>query len=262
MRSSSPFRSRAFALVLAAALTPSLAAAQSVAMGSSNVYRASYADASSAQLEQALHAMRQTLSKLVVLEQEYLVNYGTFTTDITFVGLEPAQGVDVQVLWARPDAWAARATHVLAPGVSCIIWAGMLSTPDSLPETASERKRGPEGLPVCDRDGIGRDEAERRLAVGMMRSTLWRLLAAQRVHALDGGYATELERLQGFTPWAGVATEIVWVQDSSIAVRSSHRDAPGLSCVAYLGSASAKMRPETADRRTKPRREGEVVCDS
>ena len=247
---------------LALALAPGNAAAQRLLSRPAQAASYHFVALAPRLSAEAMGVMAADLSRLVSYEQLFRVHFSTFTDDAAFTGFEPSEGVRVEVLWARKDAWAARATHSSFPGHSCVIWVGRILQRDSIPRTAAERKSPPEGLAACDHDGTTPAEAERQLATDFMRSTLWRLTYAEGRRAqAHAAFTSDLSLLDGFQESESVIVTVLSASSEGWSAVAVHPAASGRSCVVWGGKVAKESRPVTRHRLERSRRPGEVVCD-
>ena len=247
---------------LAFALAPDSAAAQRLISRAAQPVSYRAAPVAPRLSAAAKSAMAADLARLVSYEQLFRVNFSTFTDDAAFTGFEPSDDVRVEVLWARTDAWAARATHRFFPDYSCVIWVGRILHRDSIPRTAAERKSPPEGLAACDEDGTTPADAERQLATDFMRSTLWRLAYAEaRRKQEHSAFTSELALLDGFRESEGVIVKVLSANAEGWTAVAVHPGVSGRTCVVWGGKVAKESRPATKHRLERSRRPGEVVCD-
>src|SRR5208283_2632991 len=78
-----------------------------------------------------MYTVRSDLRQLVMAQEAYWATRKSYATDVAALGdFHPAPGVTVQILHARADGWAARASYgpaTTGPGVrSCVVWVGNL----------------------------------------------------------------------------------------------------------------------------------------
>ena len=99
--------------------------------------------------------LKRALRNLVVAQEQYFVNHGTYTTDVGALGIyKPGQrdSIWVQVINAGGRSWNGRAIHMGARNKSCVIFVGYQSDLPSRPVTDADSIRAVnEGEPVCDR---------------------------------------------------------------------------------------------------------------
>ena len=262
MRCTTPSSLRQLAAVSLTVLLPATASAQELIAPTARPVALRTEAMVSRPSSEAIATMSKDLRRLIEYQQMYALNFYHFTDTVALTGFEPSDGVSVELLWARDDALAARADHAMHPGYSCVIWTGRVLSRDSIPVTEVDRKSPPEGLPLCDGDGIGRDIAERDLAIGFMRATLWRLAYTQARHEMQhGSFADQLMALEGFAANEQTQVELLFTSPRGWVARTTHPSAPGRSCVVWGGEVKGRDRPATAQRNDKPRKAGEVVCD-
>jgi hypothetical protein len=104
----------------------------------------------------ALDSARAALHSLVVAQETYFAERGTYTTDLValreFGRLRSHPGIAFNVAYAGGTAWRGSATPTSLLGKSCVVYAG---AHDAFPlvATRAERRRPTEkqeGQPVCD----------------------------------------------------------------------------------------------------------------
>jgi hypothetical protein len=94
--------------------------------------------------------MKVDLRNLVHSQETYLKMQGTYARRPETLALQYAwhRHVQVKILSADGESWAARATHERFPGKSCVIWFGPVS---QRPRTDAQHRTGDRtGVPVCD----------------------------------------------------------------------------------------------------------------
>jgi hypothetical protein len=94
--------------------------------------------------------MKVDLRNLAHSQATYLKMQGTYARRPETMALQYAWHRDVQVkiLSADGESWAAKATHARFPGKSCVIWFGPVS---QRPRTDAKQRTGDRtGVPVCD----------------------------------------------------------------------------------------------------------------
>ncbi|HET7598795.1 MAG TPA: hypothetical protein VFK09_00800 [Gemmatimonadales bacterium] len=93
--------------------------------------------------------MRHDLVKLILSQRTHRSMQGVYARRIDPMSLHYAwhPGVDLKIVSADANGWAAEATYDQWPGHSCVIWAG---TPPKHPTTAGGRTAETEGEPTCD----------------------------------------------------------------------------------------------------------------
>lgn len=138
-----------FAAALAAALLATPLAAQQPAAGAP-------AAAASDSALQAIAEMKSALRNMVVAQEKYWSEHGTYTTDLSALGLFPSTagarpGALPQVIFAGGRGWSGIADHRRL-NRSCVIFVG---SPDELPfvprTTRSRVLAANQGEPACER---------------------------------------------------------------------------------------------------------------
>lgn len=100
--------------------------------------------------------MKATLRNLVAAQEGYWLEHGSFTTDVSALGMhvrgaERRDSATVWVLFAGGRGWSAVATHSALPKKSCVIFVGDAADLPRLPRTAGKGKKAEqEGTPMCD----------------------------------------------------------------------------------------------------------------
>ena len=100
--------------------------------------------------------LKNALRNLVVAQEKYFASHGTYTTDVSALGLfaegYPHDSVWVQVVNAGGRSWNGRAVHLGARGKSCVIYVGYKTDLPSAPVTDADSIQAKnEGEPTCDR---------------------------------------------------------------------------------------------------------------
>lgn len=75
-------------------------------------------------------AMKSDLKNLASVQELHRADHGAYGGDLDALEFDPSSGVEVR-LYAWPDRWTARATHVALPEASCVMHVGSVSTPPS-----------------------------------------------------------------------------------------------------------------------------------
>jgi hypothetical protein len=107
--------------------------------------------------DSALLAMKERLRTLIAAQEGYWLTHGTFTTDVSAMGLhvtgtERRNQPTVAVVFAGGRGWSAVATHAGLPARSCVVFAGEEDGLPRLPATLKGRKKPQQpGVPVCDK---------------------------------------------------------------------------------------------------------------
>ena len=143
-----------------AVVTVSIAAAASTAAAQAPVTATpvSRAAPSSPAADSALRSMRTVLRQLAGAEEQYYVEHGTYTTDVSALGLLDMAGFRsgrtawVAVSFAGGRGWSAEARHVRFKGKSCVDYVGdPANIVGGVPKTQGERKPAEQmGAPTCD----------------------------------------------------------------------------------------------------------------
>lgn len=143
-----------FAALIAAALLVTPLAAQQPAAGAPSAATPSAAAQDSA--AQAIAELKSALRNMVVAQERYWAEHGTYTTDLSALGLYPAPAgarpaALPQVIFAGGRGWSGIAVH-RSLNRSCVIFVG---SPDELPfiprTTRSRVLAANQGEPACER---------------------------------------------------------------------------------------------------------------
>jgi len=239
--------------------------------------RAAAAPAGSAVDEAAAFTdIRGWLRRLVVAEETYFAENGTYT----------ATPDTARFLWATRDGWAARARHPRIPGKDCVVYVGA-SRP--APATAKLRRQAREGVPVCDapnspaqlvaRRSPPRSPAEHSSApsaaslpdtgsgldavspIVQMKVDLRNLARSQDAWlGTQGGYSWRTEPFAMQYLWhRGVKLRILSADRESWSARATHDALPGRSCVIWVGPVATA--PRTDGQGREAARAAVPVCD-
>lgn len=94
--------------------------------------------------------MRVDLRNLVRSQDAYHATQGTYARRLEPLALQFLwqRGVTVAILSADAHSWSARASHVAAPGKSCVIWSGAIRARPVTDSLQRSPERG--GIPECD----------------------------------------------------------------------------------------------------------------
>ena len=101
--------------------------------------------------------LKAQLRNLVTAEEKFWAEHGTYTTDVSQLGMFRAKSTSTdstwaQVLYAGGRSWSGRALYRGKLGRSCAIYVGALSDFPSPPVTEADSLRATEeGAPVCDK---------------------------------------------------------------------------------------------------------------
>jgi hypothetical protein len=94
--------------------------------------------------------MKADLRNLVRSQETYFATQGVYARRTEPLALQYLwrPGVQVKILTADRQSWAAKATHARLPGKSCVIWFGAVT---QRPVTDAQRRQTQgAGVPVCD----------------------------------------------------------------------------------------------------------------
>jgi hypothetical protein len=103
-----------------------------------------------------LSTLKSALRNLVVAQENFFADHGTYTTDVSALGLYrrggPRDSIWVQVVNAGGRSWNGRAIHQGAKLKSCVIYVGYKTDLASAPVTDADSTQAKnEGEPTCDR---------------------------------------------------------------------------------------------------------------
>ncbi len=126
------------------------------------IFVPSLSDVSAQVLPAAGHAdptgvLKSELRNLVTAQEAYFAKHGTYTTDVSALGMfkpgskPPTDSVWVQVIQAGGRSWWGRAVYRTQRSRSCVIYVGSTEDFTEPPSTDSGKvKAQREGEPVCD----------------------------------------------------------------------------------------------------------------
>ena len=242
---------------------------------------------------QRLDLVRRELRRLVVSEETYYAENGTYTDDLARISFTPRNDADVRFLWLARGGWAASGTHPDVPGRDCVVYVGRAH---GAPTTLHDVRQGREGAPVCDGPpprpvpspaqpqtaaespsspavasaptespattpdtGSALDMVDPAV---QMRVDLRNLVLSQDTYfANQGIYSRRTEPFALQYLWhRGVTISILTATDAGWSARATHASRPGKSCVIWLGTVT--QRPATEAQRRTPEQPGAPVCDS
>jgi hypothetical protein len=103
--------------------------------------------ASAAEESAAFDGLRTGLRRLVVAEETFFAENGTYTNDLERLQYKPGPGNSLRFLWMSATGWAASGTHAGVTGKDCVIYVGR---DRGAPTTLKYVRKGKEGVPVCD----------------------------------------------------------------------------------------------------------------
>jgi hypothetical protein len=234
----------------------------------------------------AFSETRGTLRRLVTAEATFFAENGTYTDDLSHLGLRPDSNTTIRFLRISRDGWAARAIHSSLPGRDCVIFVGRGRRP---PTTVKYGRRGREGVPTCDDarvsvpqpsppsatepaaaakpaqpesaspdTGNALDALDPRV---LMKVDLRNLAHSQETFfAMQGFYAKRPENLALQYLWHhNVQVKILSADAESWTAKATHARFPGKSCVIWFGPVAQP--PLTDGQRRHETRPGVPVCD-
>jgi hypothetical protein len=220
--------------------------------------------------------IRRSLRRLVAAEAAFFAENGTYSDELTLIGLTPDQNITIRFLWLSRDGWAASGTHTALAGKDCVVFMGQAKAP---PTTLKYVRSGPEGVTVCDDSsapsksaaappakpkppladaGSALDLLDPRV---LMKVDLRNLAHSQETYfAMQGSYARRTEPMALQYLWhRDVRVKILAADDQSWAAKATHAKFPGKSCVIWFGAVA--QRPATDAQRRQENRAGVPVCD-
>jgi hypothetical protein len=224
--------------------------------------------------------IRRNLRRLVAAEETFFAENGTYSDDLSHIGLRPDQNTTIRFLWLSRDGWAASGTHADVPGRDCVIFVGQAKAP---PTTLKYVQSGREGTPVCDDPRTPRPQPSAPSAAQptrpdsappdtgnaldfldprvLMKVDLRNLAHSQETFlAMQGIYARRPETMALQYLWhRDVRVKILEADAQSWAAKATHARFPGKSCVIWYGPVA--QRPVTDGQRRRERRGGVPVCD-
>ena len=94
--------------------------------------------------------LKGALRSVAAAQARYRASKGTYAASVDRLGIRPEPEVRVEILRADAAGWQAKATHLLQPGRSCVVFVGSLGDGEA-PRTDGDREMaGEEGIPLCD----------------------------------------------------------------------------------------------------------------
>ena len=234
----------------------------------------------------AFSETRAALRRLVTAEETFFAENGTYTNELSHLGLQPDSNTTIRFLRISRDGWAARGTHISLPGRDCVIFVGRARRP---PTTVKYGRRGREGVPTCDdapvtiprpsppaaAEPAGAAKAAQPQSVSpdtanaldaldprvLMKVDLRNLAHSQETfYEMQGFYAKRPENLALQYLWhKDVQVRILAADAQSWTAKATHARFPGRSCVIWFGPVA--QRPVTDAQRRHETRPGEPVCD-
>jgi hypothetical protein len=242
--------------------------------------------------------IRSGLRRLVVAEETFFAENGTYTDDLERLQYKPGEGNAIRFLWVSGTGWAASGTHAGIVGKDCVIYVGR---DRGAPTTLKYLRRSKEGVPVCDaaaspppaaletskpaapaagpapaagsapagtapaaRDSTVPDTASALDAVNpviAMKVDLRNLVRSQQTfYAQQGLYARSTEPFALQYLWhRGVTVTILSADAESWSARATHASRRGKSCVIWFGPVPT--RPATAANKHVGDETSVPVCD-
>jgi len=234
----------------------------------------------------AFSKTRTELRRLVAAEETFFAENGTYSDELSLLGLQPDSNTTIRFLRMSRDGWAARGTHINLPGRDCVIFVGRGRRP---PTTVKYGRRGREGVPTCDDapvsiprpsppaaaepagaaktaqpQSVSPDTANALDALDprvLMKVDLRNLAHSQETfYQMQGFYAKRPENLALQYLWhKDVQVRILAADAQSWTAKATHARFPGRSCVIWFGPVA--QRPVTDAQRRHETRPGEPVCD-
>ena len=234
----------------------------------------------------AFSETRAALRRLVTAEETFFAENGTYTDELSHLGLQPDSNTTIRFLRISRDGWAARGTHISLPGRDCVIFVGRARRP---PTTVKYGRRGREGVPTCDDAPVSiprpsppaaaepagaAKEAKPQSAPPdtanaldaldprvLMKVDLRNLAHSQETfYEMQGFYAKRPENLALQYLWhKDVQVRILAADAQSWTAKATHARFPGKSCVIWFGPVAQP--PLTDAQRRHETRPGVPVCD-
>ena len=230
---------------------------------------------------QRFEQIRRSLRHLVVAEETYYAETGSYTDDFSRMGFAPEADTQVRFLWLSRAGWAVSGTHPGMPGRDCVIYVGR-GRP--APTTARGARATREGVPACDAPPpppvrapvtptpaaaapappAPPDTGSALNALGpvvQMRVDMRNLVRSQETFlGQQGIYSRRTEPFALQYLWhRGVTMTILGANDAGWSARATYVGRPGKSCVIWVGSVLP--RPFTEAQKKVPEEPGTPVCD-
>jgi hypothetical protein len=98
--------------------------------------------------DEILTMLRSDLRAVTIAEEEAVHQTGRYVTRLDSLHIAPTDGVALEMIRPTADGWSAVASHSGLPGVSCVVFAGNVSSP---PTTQKQQRRPLAGEIACDR---------------------------------------------------------------------------------------------------------------
>ena len=220
--------------------------------------------------------IRRTLRRLVVAEETFFAENGTYNDELSVIRVNPGKNIDIRFLWLSRDGWAASGKHTSLPDKDCVIFVGKAEAP---PTTLKYVRAGRLGVPVCDDRAAPPKPAAAAPAEAAppppdtantldlldprvaMKVDLRNLAHSQETYfAMQGVYARRTEPLALQYLWHRYVTvKILSADAQSWVAKATHARFPGKSCVIWFGLVP--QRPSTDAQQRGEQRAGVPVCD-
>ena len=224
----------------------------------------------------AFAEIRHTLRRLVAVEENFFAENGTYSDELSLIGLTPDKNTTIRFLWLSRDGWAASGTHAALADKDCVVFVGQAQ---AAPTTLKFVRSGKEGVTICDDAsppppppaappakpkptvadaGSALDLLDPRV---VMKVDLRNLAHSQETYfAMQGSYARRTEPMALQYLWhRDVRVKILAADDQSWAAKATHARFPGKSCVIWFGAVA--QRPATDAQQKHENRSGVPVCD-
>jgi hypothetical protein len=224
----------------------------------------------------AFAEIRHTLRRLVAAEENFFAENGTYSDELSLIGLTPDKNTTIRFLWLSREGWAASGTHAALADKDCVVFVGQAK---AAPTTLRFVRSGKEGVTICDDAsppppppaappakpkptvadaGSALDLLDPRV---VMKVDLRNLAHSQETYfAMQGSYARRTEPMALQYLWhRDVRVKILAADDQSWAAKATHARFPGKSCVIWFGAVA--QRPATDAQRRQENRPGTPVCD-
>ncbi len=230
--------------------------------------------------------IRRNLRRLVVAEETFFAENGTYSEDLSHIGFKPDTNTAIRFLWLSREGWAASGAHAELPGRTCVVFVGQRRR---RPTTLKYGRAGRVGTPVCDERRTPAPQppppqvAQRPAEPGttphsapvdtgnaldildprvLMKVDLRNLAHSQETFfAMQGFYAKRAENLALQYLWhRDVQVKILSADAGSWAAKATHARFPGKSCVIWFGTITQRPRTD-AQQKVEPR-PGVPACDN
>jgi hypothetical protein len=95
--------------------------------------------------------LKGALRTTAAAQARYRDAKGTYATAPEPLALRLESGVRVEILQAGRAGWQGKATHTSQPGLSCVVFVGLLDGVEAPRTDGDHEMAGEEGVPLCDR---------------------------------------------------------------------------------------------------------------